>query len=425
MPTAALPTVLVLALIQSTGSQPLNDPATIARAAESRAQAERLIRDLEWEDDADKPWWSGSLLERLRQSHVYVTCDAPQVPAKAKAKGKQKPPAPAPTPIGCTQAPEDGWHAIDGDTLEALRAIRAEKREAARKAADAKAKSDAAAAKAKTESAAKEEERKLRARRGKSAIDRALGHRPRGEFRITRRDAKGALTEKNGTIKPISDDKILFRESGDKTSNEEVAMHEIVEVELVRHLTSEFWCSDVVTVCWNSQRPSLSGLRLLLEPNFSVTVPIQGENGFAFSTTNIANSVAVGLEVNLAGAWLSHQAFFLTPHASELTSTEGPTAGTKASVKAKAGVGFGFSTLNGALAVGYGFSFWDRSTLPDFANTLSERRGANSNFLYISIAPGSLSRTAIVGIKEWREKKKAAAQERAVAEAKTEQSGND
>ncbi|MCA9692223.1 MAG: hypothetical protein KC636_21670, partial [Myxococcales bacterium] len=186
------------------------------------------------------------------------------------------------------------------------------------------------------------------------------------------------------------------------TDSEIIAIptEEIVAARRSLPLTTQFWCADLMTVCWNEEIFGFAGLRLLVEPSFSFAVPVQ-RKGFSFSPVNIANSVAIGLEINLVGAWLAGQTYIVSPHSTDLTAADGMTT---AAAKSKAGIAFGLSLLNGVVGVGWGLTFWDRTTLPDFASELRNRGAANSQFIYIAIQPVTALRTAFTAIKNGRRK---------------------
>jgi len=205
------------------------------------------------------------------------------------------------------------------------------------------------------------------------------------------RAGRESVETTSGKIRTIERDFILVDVDGADPIR--INVDDIVSIRKRRFLTSEFWCSDAMTMCWNERSPILSGLRILIEPTFNFSIG-KNREGLELKAGNIVNAVALGIETNIVGAWLSAQAFMISPHITEIEKIDDADTLQTANVLVKAGFATGVSILSGSLGVGYGFVSFAENSLPNFAEGRDKM-----GFFYVSLQPISIIRSVFTAAK--------------------------
>ncbi|MCB9750804.1 MAG: hypothetical protein H6713_12530 [Myxococcales bacterium] len=176
-------------------------------------------------------------------------------------------------------------------------------------------------------------------------------------------------------------------------------------------LTSDRWCADPLTLCWDKSatRPTGSGFRLLLEPRLDFVAQL----GRTIDDASLKLHVVVGVEMNLAWGWLAMQGTYIAPYTAQVTGFKTDDAGDilnwSVDANVVSGFGAGVSLFNGVLALGYGRVFYNGDQIRalhtadnDFSCLEDQcgRKDYGDGFFYVALQPVSAIRAALTAAKE-------------------------
>jgi hypothetical protein len=160
------------------------------------------------------------------------------------------------------------------------------------------------------------------------------------------------------------------------------------------------WCKSVATFCRTKHRGSFNGIRLVAEPNLG-TVVQAGDN--QIDVSGFSGLPLLGVATDLKGHWVGLQlhvvsAATVTLDANASAVTEGRLLdAVDRKVKVEFGIGAGFTFIDGAVALGYTWLFFDgASFVPATAATGPNPRTKGS--FYFALQPVSIVQKAISAI---------------------------
>lgn len=160
------------------------------------------------------------------------------------------------------------------------------------------------------------------------------------------------------------------------------------------------WCSDQMTLAFNErskERPFLSGIRFILEPQFGFVVQPDIKR---VEVQNLIDLPKFALEFNLWQGWVAFQGGVIYPSTIKFDKDSEIVIGknlksNEHTVDVKYGLTFGLTFLDGSLAIGRGVLYFDSL---DFAATY---QGSHDlGFLFVNIQPASIMRTVFKNTKK-------------------------
>lgn len=161
-----------------------------------------------------------------------------------------------------------------------------------------------------------------------------------------------------------------------------------------KDMSSAGWCLDDATICWNPNSKALSGVRFIFEP--AIGVPIQsGPNHLNLGATTFSG---IGTEFNLANAWVSAQIQLLLPFSAAFDDKSAVSSvinTTDKTVTVNYGIAYGFSFIDGVVAVGLAHLFFDTRDFTLATPPAPDTNISGKTFVYVNLQPASTARAVL------------------------------